>query len=169
MCDVHRAVTATTLFSYRDPLVRELVWALKFRARTHALHPVAAHFNLLSATLPENALLIPVPLSPERLRERGFNQSELIAEAIVSATQRGRVCADLLTKIRTTRDQAHLRKDERDGNIRGVFALARALPQVDVPYIIVDDVMTTGATLAEAVRVLGEAGARDVRCVAVVG
>lgn len=108
--------------------------------------------------LPE--LLLPVPLHPARLRERGFNQS------LVLARQLGRQLAlpvrhDLLRRRRPTAAQSGLDRRERRRNVRGAFELHRpaALPD---RVAVVDDVLTTGATVAEITRVLKAAGVTQV-------
>lgn len=114
--------------------------------------------------LPAPTLILPIPLSAARLRERGYNQSWELARRIAASLQ----CpadARLLLRMRDTPHQIALPRDRRDANVRGAFAiepLRRAeLQGRDVTLI--DDVMTTGATLAEASRVLLQAGAASVQ------
>ena len=109
------------------------------------------------------AVVVPVPLSAARLRERGYNQAWELARRIA---RRLRCAADahLLLRIRDTPHQLALPPEERAGNVRGAFAVEpRRLGEVRGRTIaVVDDVMTTGSTLAEIARVLKGAGAERV-------
>ena len=108
-------------------------------------------------------LVVPVPLHPRKLRQRGFNQSELIAR---EALRRGRIPAELVGKFlvrqRETVPQAGLTRHQRRENIRGAFAVrdGKAVRGRDV--LLVDDVFTTGTTISECARVLLRAGAESV-------
>lgn len=108
--------------------------------------------------------VLPVPLSDERLRERGFNQAWEIARR-VARTLRCRADARLLLRPRDTQHQVALPHDQRQANVRGAFALEprRRAEVAGRDIALVDDVMTTGATVAEAASVLQRAGARSVQ------
>jgi ComF family protein len=129
-----------------------LVHALKFRGEL-ALAPLLG--ALLKGAVGEDRAdcIVPVPLSPSRLRERGYNQ------AVEIARQLGRPGLDvsLCERTRESRPQMELPYDERQRNVRGVFHCTRAL--VGARVAVVDDVMTTGATLDELARTLKAAGA----------
>lgn len=106
------------------------------------------------------AIVLPVPLTGARLRERGYNQSWEIARRL--AGRRGLRCeAELLLRVRDTAQQAQLPLAERDANVRGAFALEprRAAELRGQHVALVDDVMTSGATLHEIARVVRQAGA----------
>jgi ComF family protein len=110
------------------------------------------------------ARVVPIPLHPRRLRERGFNQATLLARAVAR-----RIGAPLdvrcLARARDTRASAGLDAAARADNVRGCF-VARA-PAIRL--LVIDDVRTTGATLAEAARALREAGAQEVHVMALAG
>ncbi|MDH0863200.1 ComF family protein [Mitsuaria sp. GD03876] len=108
-------------------------------------------------------LIVPVPLSIERLRERGYNQAHEIARrlALPAAERQSRLCAATLLRVRHTGQQAQLPLDERRRNLRGAFAVVK--PVRGLRVALVDDVMTSGATLHEAAIALRRAGAADVQ------
>jgi ComF family protein len=103
-------------------------------------------------------LVVPVPLHPRRLRERGFSPAALLARTLAREA-RVRVAPTLLTRVRDTRSQTELSRAERRRNVVGAFA-----PRATAParLWLVDDVATTGSTLAEAARALRRAGAEDI-------
>ncbi len=104
-------------------------------------------------------LLIPMPLHPERLRERGFNQSAEIARRIAQTTGQP-LNIDALTRSRATPPQAELPMKERTRNVRGAFECSDDLSGKHV--LLIDDVMTTGATLREASRIIKLHGAASI-------
>ncbi len=109
-------------------------------------------------------LLLPVPLSRERLQERGYNQAYELAKAL--ARRRGLACEpELLLRVKHNAQQAGLALTERAANVRGVFAIepTRAAELHGARVALLDDVMTSGATLFEIARVLRLAGAVQVQ------
>ncbi len=111
----------------------------------------------------ELVAVIPVPLSAARLRERGYNQAELLAQA-VAAHLRLPVLAGVLLRGRHTRRQARLSPRERQANVAGVFRVTPTGgdPLRNAHVLLVDDVLTTAATAQDCVRALCGAGARAV-------
>lgn len=108
--------------------------------------------------------LVPVPLHPARRRERGFNQSRLLAREL--GRLRGLGLLDgVLVKVRNAPAQAGLKAAERERNVRRAYAARHPDRVAGKVLVLVDDVTTTGATLRECARVLVEAGAREVRAV----
>ncbi len=101
-----------------------------------------------------------MPLAPSRQRERGFNQAREIAARVARAV--GLPLVAPLERIAGTTPQAALAWKERANNVRGAFAVDGDVRGARIA--LVDDVMTTGATLAEATRTLTRAGAADVEC-----
>ncbi len=117
-----------------------------------------------SAALPTPALLLPVPLSEARLRERGYNQAWELARRL--GRRLGCTAdANLLLRTRDTDHQLALAPERRAGNVRGAFAVEprRRHELAGREVTLVDDVMTTGATAGEIARVLLQAGAAAVR------
>jgi ComF family protein len=141
--------------------LRAAVHAFKFRGKRALARPLAD--LVLEQCRGELALeadaLVPVPLAAARERARGYNQAALLAECV------GRILARpvqprWLGRARPTLPQSDLTADERHRNVRGAF---RASPAVAGRHVLViDDVLTTGATAAECARALRAGGARIV-------
>ncbi|WP_295644940.1 ComF family protein [uncultured Methylibium sp.] len=143
-----------------------LLGALKFEAAID-LAPVLA-LQLARAVearaLPPIDVLLPVPLAPLRLRERGYNQALLLAQPL--ARRFGlRVAVDALQRPVETPHQVALPREQRVANVRGAFLLDRAAVATlrGRHVAVVDDVMTTGATIGEVTRVLHGAGVASVQ------
>jgi ComF family protein len=140
-----------------------LMTQFKFQERTGW----AGSFAMLMRSAPwvEPALesahcLLPMPLSPGRLRERGFNQSLLLARAL----EPGKVRADILLRVKETPPQSSLPRKERLQGVQGAYALEphhRAEVQ-GKRMVLIDDVMTTGASLHAAATALRQAGAAHI-------
>ena len=134
-----------------------LVQALKYRARL-ALAGFFAR-SLASRPLPEVDVVLPMPLHPKRLAERGFNQALEIARGL--ARNLGRPIAPRgVLRVKDTLPQTELPYEERAKNVRGAFLCKLDLSGASVAVL--DDVMTTGATLNELARALKRAGATRV-------
>jgi ComF family protein len=136
--------------------VDRLVQALKFHGRL----ALASFFADVLASLVQRAdVVIPMPLHRSRLTERGFNQAAEIARHLAGRLGTG-LAYQGASRIRRTLPQADLPLRERSRNVRGAFACALDLTGARVA--VVDDVMTTGATLGELAMVLKRAGAARV-------
>jgi ComF family protein len=149
--------------------LRAVLHELKYRGRRRAARRLgqellgsAAVRRLLTA----DAVLVPVPLHPRRRRERGFNQSELLAAELARGTGL-RLAAGALVRRRDTSPQAGLSAAARRANVEGAFAVRQRARVDGRPVVLVDDVLTTGATARGCARVLREAGASEVRVLTV--
>jgi ComF family protein len=142
----------------------ELVHALKYEGWTRLAAPLAVRMGRLSwprDVVEERSALVPVPLSPLKLRERGFNQSLLLA-ATVGRIWGIEVWPDVLQRVRATRTQTRLTPDAREANVAGAFAIADSVAEKlrGTHLVLVDDVVTTCATMNACAAALYDAGAR---------
>jgi competence protein ComFC len=146
-----------------NPEIQAAVKQFKY----HFTQDLADYFGkLLSVKLSELSMLknkefilIPIPLHKKRLGERGFNQAELIAGAVIRYAGKGTVLNRLLTRTRYTSQQAKLKKAERQKNLDGAFEVAGELSELENKIcFLVDDVCTTGSTLESCARALRKKG-----------
>lgn len=105
--------------------------------------------------------LIPVPLHAARLRQRGFNQSLLLAQH--AGNLLGIEVKEALIRTRRTDAQVNLGSEERTINVAGAFAVQRSIPVAGLSIVLIDDVITTGSTLSACAEVLISAGATSVK------
>jgi len=151
-----------------DENARPAVHALKYAGLPRIADDLAAAMAKLQSPADGASVLIPIPLAKKRLRERGYNQSEMLARAL-TRQWRIPVLVDLLARTRETPTQTALTPATRLANVAGAFATGAVSDRLtpgrrpgvsrDTRYVLVDDVFTTGATLAEAARALEQAGA----------
>jgi ComF family protein len=143
--------------------------ALKYDGRRRAagrLAEILLADPAVSRLAATSDVLVPVPLHPRRLRERGFNQSALLAQEI--ARRAGTLaCHDALVRRVDTVPQAGLTAAARRRNVREAFAVRRRAGLHGRTVTLVDDVVTTGATAIACARRIEEAGAREVRLLTV--
>lgn len=121
-------------------------------------------FAKLREFLQNKPTVVPVPLSAKRLKERGFNQAEIVAKIV--ASRQSLVFGEILEKTRDTEQQVGKSREERLKNLKGVFGLKTSRrPEEDhrlKTVLLVDDVWTTGATLSECAQVLRKSGVKKV-------
>lgn len=149
--------------------LRVVLHELKYRGRRRAARRLAEELldsGAVRRLLTDEAVLVPVPLHPRRRRERGFNQSELLAAELARRTGL-RLAPAALVRRRDTSPQAGLTAAARRTNVEGAFAVRQRARVSGRPVVLVDDVLTTGATARGCARVLREAGASEVRVLTV--
>lgn len=165
----HRPFTAARSAVVFGGPVQELIHRLKYGKKTHLSRPLA----LLTARrvvpfIAESGaeLVVPVPLHRKRLRQRGFNQSVLLA-GVLAKSWHLPLSRNNLRRIRWTEPQIHLPVADRIRNVRGAFAVKDPTQIEGKRLVLVDDVYTTGSTVTECAKVLRNAGAEEVYVVTV--
>ncbi len=165
----HRALDFDAAVSaYRSRgIVRVVILRFKYGRDLHLRHPIS---RWLVEAMDDSRLrnrgfddIVPVPLHPARMRERGFNQAELLARILSAAINVP--LRDALQRIRYTTTQTAFDRQERMENLRGAFRLRRNFTVRDSRVLLVDDVLTTGSTLSECARVLRHAGAQSIHAI----
>jgi competence protein ComFC len=159
-----------SLFEYYDSSVAHSIVAGKYKFLPDifkVLGILAGEYLLRkhAHTLLSPAVLTAIPLSGKRQRWRGFNQAEILAKEIAGLTALPYL--NLLQKTKHTASQTDLDQAHRITNVRNCFTLREDCDMSGRNIVLVDDVITTGATLREASKVLKQSGAKTVWCVAI--
>lgn len=142
-------------------LLRDLIHRFKYRGETRLAGPLAGLMRKAWAdSFPPDQpdMVLPVPLAPARMSERGFNQSALLADAL-SRDLGIRAAGDLLARRTETAQQSKQAGRNRYHNMRGAFMAIRPAQLAGARILLVDDVFTTGATVDSCARALLDAGA----------
>ena len=155
--------------SYESAL-RDLIHMLKYqqvRPAANVLGRMLAEViaDLEPGWIPATVLVVPVPLFAAKLRQRGFNQAEMIARMAIKVSperERYSLAADMLERSRDTQSQIGLTRHQRRENLRGAFRVTDREKVAGREILLVDDVFTTGTTASECARVLRRAGAARV-------
>ena len=143
-----------------------VVHALKYRGWQGVAREMAERMSRFAwpARLPAHGIgLIPVPLTRSRERERGYNQSERLANALADR-RRAALWPDVLERVKSTETQTRLTAEDRLANVSNAFRVRDAGRQAmrNAHVVLVDDVVTTGATLNACAAALREGGARSI-------
>lgn len=165
--------SAMQKFPFIDKCVSPLYYKDKVRASVHrykfgGCSAYSRRYAALMSDCVENNLdcrsvdvISWIPLSKKRLRQRGYDQARLLAEEIAAKT--GLPCRQLLQKVKNNSAQSLTRDaKQRHENVAGVYALDDGADVSGLRILLVDDVVTTGATMSEAARILRKAGAKSV-------
>lgn len=174
-----------SLYDYRHPIIKKSLWLLKYKGKKRLANIFAEIIyekileELSELSVMENfiePILIPIPLSPKRYKERGYNQAELICRELIKInnTRHGvniKFENNILIKIKETEHQARI-KDRRIRlkNLSNSFAIKNSKQNIEENtnliknrnIILIDDITTTGATLNEARKILKKSGAKKV-------
>lgn len=137
-----------------------MVWRLKFGRVQSAAEAMATRMaELYGAMVAKDVLIMPVPTATKRVRRRGYDQAVLIARSF--SRQTGCEYTPLLMRL-GSQEQIGADRQQRRDQLQGVFRVKNASKVVGARILLIDDVMTTGATLEAAALVLKQAGARSV-------
>lgn len=153
----YRQLSCHTAGTYAGGLKQSMA-RLKFHGRTAYARPFSRLMENSGIHFAEYDVITFVPMTEEAKRKRGYNQSELLAKALAKRVVLP--CEPLLKKVKSNRKQRSLTKKERMQNVRNVYEPAGTI--TDRRILLVDDILTTGATLGECAVVLYRAGAKHV-------
>ena len=160
----------TAVFAYKG-LMKKAIQRLKYKFISDLAEDLVEVFLSLCGedkafvhfSRQENVFFVPIPLHPARKRWRGFNQAELLGK-IIAKNLGLKFSPQLLRRVKKTKPQVELKKEERKKNIQGAFKLNPnyQFSIINSPFILFDDVWTSGFTLKEAGKVLKARGAKKV-------
>ena len=151
------------IFKYEGQ-VRKLILDYKFNEKSY-LYKTFVNFLLKNEKIFENIKkydkIIPVPISKKRNKERGYNQSMLIAEEIANKTNL-ELMNNCLIKTKNIIEQSKLNKEDRQQNIQGVYSLQNERLITNKKILLVDDIYTTGSTVNECCKILQQANPKTI-------
>jgi len=148
-----------------DGYLRELLLTAKYNFRpdlARGLGTILAVWAENETRVERSEVIVPVPLHPEKLAVRGYNQAELMAEPLAAFLRRP-LRSDVLQRVKPTVSQSKLGRRERKENVEGAFLVADCPAVAGKEVLLVDDIRTTGYTLSAAARALLLAGAKKVK------
>jgi ComF family protein len=146
-------------------VIKKLIHEFKYSGKDYLGKPLGGLMNefIRDYRLPIEYLdfIIPVPLHKSRMREREFNQAQLLSQEVAKEFNK-KMLPDILERSRPTKTQTGLAPEERRKNVERSFTVREAKLIKDANLLLIDDVLTTGATVNEAARALKDSGARIV-------
>ncbi|MEN9524024.1 MAG: hypothetical protein RL536_93 [Candidatus Parcubacteria bacterium] len=163
-------LNAQSVFAYKDKRVEKLVWGIKYKRSKSAIE-IGAYALLRELERINNldeALIVPMPITSRRRKERGYNQCELIVDEMVrlDTTDKITIEKNLLTRVHHTSRQTMKGRVERVESAKGIFGVnIEVLDKVinkKLHVIVIDDVITTGSTMFEAIETLKKSGFENV-------
>lgn len=143
----------------REGAISKVIDAYKFERVMAAHETLAALLDAVVPQLPEQTVIVPIPTTPKNVRIRGYDHMLLVARSF--ASKRKLRCSPLLRRRNNITQHFTKSAQERKEQAKSFFGVAPGVSS-DVPYLILDDIMTTGATLESAARTLCDAGATEV-------
>ena len=148
-----------------EGVMKKVIHLLKYNKKTGIMRTlekiIRSYLNCLNSSFPCLDLVVPIPLHRKKLRERGFNQAELIAKVVAKHLQ-VRLTKGNLKRTKATISQTSLDRKERKRNLREAFTVKNRDEFQAKNVLLVDDVYTTGTTIKEAAKVLKQARVKDV-------
>ncbi len=158
-----------SLFRYKDPAVQKIILDFKRNGyKEYANFFAQALFDFLLERLSgdlawtkSHICIVPIPLHKSKLKKRGFNQNELILKSLSEKITNPQIkfCSTMLTRVRKTKDQKNLSRQERKENVKDAFEVKQCKLLQNLELVIVlDDIVTSGATLLSAKTSLKKAG-----------
>ena len=166
-----------SIFAYKDERVTKLIWNIKYKKSRRAVEigGYALYRKLIAITgsdLVRGTIIIPVPITKRRKNERGYNQCELLVDEIVrlDTEKQFAIEKELLRRIHHADRQTLKDRTDRLTDAKGIFSvndifadkIKNDTNQNKIPIIIIDDVITTGSTMKEAIETMKNAGFRNV-------
>ncbi len=153
-----------SIFPYQEPIIKELVWQIKYKKNKKAMEIAGYSLYCELIKLNEPLILIPIPISNIRRKERGFNQCELIIDEVIKydKNQFFKKDFDFLIRNKHIDKQTYKNRKERIINSQNIFSIVKDIDKKQ-KIVIIDDVTTTGSTLNEAKRCLNESGYNNIR------
>ena len=165
-------------YDYRDPIIKRAIWELKYHNRSYIGERLG---RLLYEEFIEDLseiyqykndqliYVIPIPISKDRLEDRGYNQAKILARSFCSCNIKSlKLESSLVIKYKKTTPQAKIaNRIRRLNNVKGIFKITNEEFVRGKTFIIIDDVTTTGATFLEITKILKGLGAKKVLCFAV--
>lgn len=150
-------------FQYQG-LIRKEIISFKFKDKPYKYKAISKFIienyilkdSKIFQILNNYDVIIPVPISSKRFKERGYNQAELVAKEIAK-TLKKQLITNYLYKNKNIAPQSTLNKEEREENIKGVYKLKNKVALLDKKVLLIDDIYTTGSTVNECSKVLEEA------------
>lgn len=162
-------------YDYRDPIIKNAIWKLKYHRNRHlgimlgqllyeTMIEEISDIRLLAKGQP--ILVVPVPLSPKKVKVRGYNQAKAIAENFCDCESEEKIFElvdNVVVKKLDTEPQARIsNRNSRLKNVRGVYEITRPDIVKGRIVIVIDDVTTTGATMTEIIKIIKSSGAKKV-------
>jgi competence protein ComFC len=146
---------------YYKGVLRELIIKFKCKKDYSAGEALVELIEYKLNDIDKNYYLTYIPISDKSLKVRGFNQCEYIAKEL--AYRNNFIVINTLKRVKEVKQQKTLSKEERYSNLNGAFAVINNKLVKDRNFILIDDVITTGATLKEGIKVLRKQGAKDIK------
>lgn len=166
-----------SLFNYQTPVIKKLIHQLKYQGDKRVAQILAPYIgDFLIENIAENNLihpvnkeyyLIPIPLHKQKQRQRGFNQTNLIAKALAEKYPLLKVKDNILIRTKNNKPQVKCTREERIKNVKDIFSTTQEKINPQAVYIILDDVTTTGSTIKEAYVVLKKVGVNKIISIAI--